>query len=183
MLRDVVKNRLGSVLISGALALSVTSHAAAEQNDTHEQLSIAITAFEDSFANGNYLALMEMFAPRLMDAIIARSDLRREAALQTLADRSATAMADLTVIEITMDMTDSKIATSDGLTYALVPTVIVTEREGVQVRMTSMTLGLKENGIWSLSRIMSPQQETDIKTLYPEISGVTFPRILMETVN
>ena len=173
-----------AVVLAAMLAVLSPAASFADQHDQRAQIAQATEAFQDLFIAGDFLTMMQALPPRLMDAVVAQSGLPRDEAAQALAQQSAAAMEGISILEINMDVENATIGTENGLTYALIPTLtILLGENGNQMRTESTTLGLFENGQWSLSRIASEQQEIAMKTLYREIANVTFPPMSQEVVS
>lgn len=179
----ISKLRMGCVAV--ALAALVPAMALAEQHDDTARLVTTIDTFETNFQSGNYESMMNNLPPRLIDAVVAQTGQDRGSALSALGTQTRNAMEGIEVILIEMDVENSTITEATGdLSYALIPTVTVLRMaDGQRIRTTTTTLGLEEDGIWTLSRIASPQQEAAMKSLYPEISDVRFPDMTQKVLN
>lgn len=184
MMKRPIRAKLNALAMVAALSVVTPVALHAAQHDDTARLSNSTDTFQSNFRRGDYLSMMESLPQRLIDAVARQTGQDRGLAMLGLADQTQNAMEGIEVILIEMDVEAATIRSNDGLTFALIPTVTVLQSPaGQRVRTTSTTLGLREDGVWTLSRVASLQQETAMKTLYPEVADVTFPGMTQKVVN
>ena len=145
-------------------------------------LTAAIARFDNAMRESRYADVIEVIPPRIIGAIAAKAGATQEQLRKSMLEQIDKAMAVVKIVSFGMDLKTGRHAElPDGTPYILIPTETRMQAEGVgNVRATSETLALLDDGKWYLLRVENPLHVAILRETYPEFAKVEFAKGTME---
>lgn len=172
---------LRAIALAGLLllALAAAGPAAEARSMTPEErtaLGTTVTDFNAAIAKLEYKTIVEVLPSCLIDMMVAQSGASADDMRKMLIEVMQQAMSSAKIEVFTLDLAKAEErALPSGDPYVLIPTLTVVVLGEKRVEERSQTLGMLNNGKWSLARLNDAQQMTVVKTACPAFAGETFP--------
>ena len=149
--------------------------------DDEAQVQARVAELMAVTESGDISGALDVVPPRLYRHIARRIGVTEAEVRDYLLRMTGDATAGIVVVDYAIDVEGTRPSlTPDGTrTYLLMPTVLRMRRDGQVLRSESQTLALEDEGRWWLIRIDTQQQVDLVTQIWPEFSGVDFPKGMM----
>lgn len=183
----MISLRFSTVLRAAFLALVLAlawPAVAREATDAERALLVeTIATFDAATRAGDMDVVVETIPPKVMTAMSEQFGVSVQQLRDAVIAQGKAAFEGVKLISFGMDLEAATYTqTSDGQPYALIPTEVVMDAGGGNIRATSDTLALLDEGKWYLVRVSETQQVDILKRVYPGFADVTFDPGTMEAV-
>ena len=152
-----------------------------EQTERLALVSI-LSDYEKAVSRKDMIAVFDALPPRVFSYMAEKNGLSPQKLRTLVAKLTEKLSASLVDFEMREDEIEFR-ELADGTPYALIPTTtIVKAGDGSSVRSVSHTLAVLDGSKWYLLRVNDVQQMKILQAVYPDFTGVEFPRGTMETL-
>ena len=161
---------------------SILGTALAKEGPGLASLETAVAEFDTAMRENDFETVADTIPPPVMAAMAKRFGMAPAGLRMVLISQMGAMMADIELLEFGMDFEGVEIAeTENGVPYAILPTrTRMRSPELGTVRGSSPTLAVSDGERWYLMRIDGEEQLAIIRSVYPGLEDVTFPRATIE---
>jgi|EndMetStandDraft_4_1072995.scaffolds.fasta_scaffold356070_2 hypothetical protein len=172
--------KLAVALLTTVICASQSAWAREPTDAERQELNRTVIAYEGALAAKDMVAVFNAMPPRAFEYLSEKSGVsvdQMKAMVGKLAAKTTDKLG-----PFDMNAKDAEFRElSDGTPFALIPTeTIFSADDGQVIKSVSSTLAILEDGKWYLMRVNDARQLTILHAVYPEFTGVEFPRGTME---
>jgi len=167
------------------LLLALVPATAREFTDAEKaELATAVADFNTAMTNQDWATVMGIVPPKILEKFAGDAGITQEQLLEQMATLMEQSLATVTIDSFGMDLENATYSeTDDGTPYALIPTeTVIGLGEQGQMRATSQTLGMFEEGEWYLVRTEDAATLDALKSIYPSYASLEVEPGTMEPV-